>query len=48
MAEDGAKKHARLIRLIRRIAREEAWQAIDEHLDDYVHCEKPAKEAELE
>jgi hypothetical protein len=37
--------YARLIEFIRRIAREEAWQAIDEHLSDYVHKEKPAEDA---
>ena len=40
-------KHARLVWLIRRIAREEAWEAIDEHLDDYEHKEKPAEGFEL-
>jgi hypothetical protein len=37
--------YARLIELIRRIAIEEAWQAIDEHLSDYEHKEKPAEDA---
>jgi len=36
--------------LIRRIAREEAWEvvceAMDEHLDDYEHKEKPAEDLE--
>ena len=31
--------YTRLIEFIRRIAREEAWQAIDEHLSDYKHKE---------
>lgn len=31
-----------LVRLIRRIAREAAWEVIDEHLDDYEYKEKPA------
>ena len=38
----------RLVRLIRRIAREEAWEvvyeAMDEHLDDYEHKEKPTED----
>jgi len=33
--------------LICRIAREEAWQALDEHLTDYEHKQKPAEEADL-
>ena len=41
-------KRSELIRLIRRIAREEAWQIIDEHLSDYEHQEKPAEEADLQ
>ena len=41
-------KRSELIRLIRRIAREEAWQIIDEHLADCMHQEKPAEEADLE
>lgn len=36
------------MRLIRRIAREEAWKVVDavkaEHLDDYEHKEKPAED----
>ena len=40
--------HERLVRLIRRIAREEAWEAIDEHLEDYEHKEKPAEDFEVE
>ncbi|MCW3983777.1 MAG: hypothetical protein NWE96_07250 [Candidatus Bathyarchaeota archaeon] len=36
---------ARLVELIRRIAREEAWQIMDEHLDDYEHKEKPSEDA---
>ena len=34
-------KHKELVRLIRRIAREEAYEVIDEHLDDNEHKEKP-------
>lgn len=37
-------KHEELVRLIRRIAREEAWEVIDEHLEDYLHKEKPVEE----
>jgi hypothetical protein len=36
---------AHLVELIRRIAREEAWQIMDEHLDDYKHKEKPMEDA---
>ena len=36
---------ARLVESIRRIAREEAWQIMDEHLDDYEHKEKPSEDA---
>lgn len=41
-------KYERLVWLVRRIAREEAWEAIDEHLDDYEHKEKPPEDLELE
>jgi hypothetical protein len=44
----GTKKRSRLIRLMRRIAREEAWQIMDEHLSDYVHEEKPVEEVEIQ
>ena len=37
--------YARLIRIMRRIAKEEAEQAIDEHLCDYAHNEQPIEEA---
>ncbi len=43
-----SEKHAQLIRLIRKIAREEAWQTIDEHLNDYLHIEKPAENSEVQ
>ncbi len=43
-----SEKHAQLIRLIRKIAREEAWQTIDEHLNDYLHREKPAENVEVQ
>ena len=45
MSEDEIAKRKDLIQLIRRIAREEAWQAIDEHLSDYEHKEKPMEDA---
>jgi len=34
-------KHKELVQLIRRIAREEAYEVIDKHLDDYEHKGKP-------
>ncbi|MCW4046854.1 MAG: hypothetical protein NWE99_04750 [Candidatus Bathyarchaeota archaeon] len=43
-----SEKHAWLIQLIRKIAREEAWQALDEHLSDYVHEEKAVEEVEVQ
>ncbi len=43
-----SEKHAQLIRLIRKIAREEAWQTIDEHLNDYLHTEKPVENTEVQ
>jgi len=42
MSED--PEHEELVRLIRRIAMEVAWEIIDEHLEDYEHKEKPAEE----
>ncbi len=47
-ADHRSEKYVRLVRLIRRIAKEEAWQALDEHLDDYVHSAKPTEEVEME
>ncbi len=41
---DEDAERMRLILLIRRIAREEAWQALEDHLGDYEHIEKPAEE----
>ncbi|MCX8177954.1 MAG: hypothetical protein N3F10_06655 [Candidatus Bathyarchaeota archaeon] len=35
------KEWRRLVRLIRRIAKEAACEALDEHLRDYEHKEKP-------
>ena len=40
-------KRMRLIRLIRKIAREEVWKVIDDHLNDYEHKEKPTEETDL-
>ena len=40
--------HEKLVQLIRRIAREEAYEAIDEHLDEYEHKEKPMEDFETE
>jgi len=37
----------RLVRLMRKIAREEAWQVMDEHVTDYEHKTKPSEELEL-
>ncbi len=45
MSEDKLEKRKKLIRLIRRIARDEVWAAMDEHLTDYEHKERPAQEA---
>jgi hypothetical protein len=33
----------RLVRLIKRVARDVAYEVMDEHLDDYEHKEKPAE-----
>jgi hypothetical protein len=41
-------KHKRLVHLIRDIARDVAWEVIDEHLDEYEHKEKPAEDFEVE
>ncbi len=48
MSEDEIARQKGLIQLIRRIAREEAWQILDEHLSDYVYQEKAAEEADLQ
>ena len=37
-----------LVRTIRRIAREECAELLDEHLSDYIHVEKPFRKEELE
>ena len=46
MSEDSKRKC--LLRLIRRIAREEIYVVLDEHLDNYWHKEKPAEDFEAE
>jgi hypothetical protein len=46
MSED--PKHEEMVQLIRRLAKEVAWEVIDEHLDDYEHKEKPAEDFEVE
>jgi hypothetical protein len=50
MKTDDAKvaERMRLIHLIRKIAREEVWKAIDDHLNDYEHKEKATEETDLE
>jgi hypothetical protein len=44
MTEDTAEQRRRLIRLIREIAKEEAWLAIEEHFDACVGKRKLIKE----
>jgi len=36
-----------LVHLIRRLAKEIVWEALDEHLNDYEHKEKPAEDFEV-
>ena len=48
MSEEEIAKQKDLIQLIRRIAREEASQILDEHLTDYMHQQKPAEETDLQ
>jgi len=43
MSEEGSE-HECLVRLIRRVARDVAYEVIDEHLDDYEHEEKPGED----
>ena len=38
--------YEKLVELVRRIAKEEAYEAIDEHLDEYEHKEKPLEDFE--
>ena len=40
--------YEKLVELVRRIAKEEAYEAIDEHLDEYEHKEKPQEDFETE
>ena len=40
--------HKELLRLIRRVAREEANEVVEEHLTDYEHTEKTMSVEELE
>ena len=46
MSKEGNREQ--LVQLIRQIAREEALEAIDEHLNDYEHEEKPLEEVEAQ
>jgi DNA-binding FadR family transcriptional regulator len=47
MSEDSKlEKRKRLVQLIRQIAREEAYAALDEHLSDYEHRQKPPEEVD--
>jgi len=46
MSEEGSE-HERLVRLIRRVASDVAYEVMDEHLDDYEHKEKPAEDLEF-
>jgi len=39
-------RNKKLEQLIRRIAKEVAYEVLDEHLNDYEHKEKPLKEFE--
>ena len=49
MTEDAKfEERTQLIRLIRKIAREEAGEVIDEHLNDYAHRERAIEEAEIQ
>jgi hypothetical protein len=36
--------HEKLVVLIRRIAREEAYEALDEHLTEFEHKERPPED----
>ena len=40
--------HEKIVRLIRRIAREVAYEVIDEHLEEYEHKEKQPQPFEIE
>ncbi|MEM3379050.1 MAG: hypothetical protein QXV09_03275 [Candidatus Bathyarchaeia archaeon] len=45
MTEETDREQQKLVQLIRRIAREEAYIAIDEHLGQYSHKEKDTEKA---
>jgi hypothetical protein len=45
---ENEEKHKKLIRLIRKISREEAYSVLDEHLDDFRHEEQSAEEVDVE
>lgn len=47
-ADSRNHKRTKLIHLIRQIAREEAWQALDEHLSEYIHEEKAVEEVDVQ
>jgi len=45
MSQDSEEeKHKKLVRLIRKVAKDVFYELMDEHLDDYEHKEKPAEE----
>ena len=49
MNEDSKREERkRLVQLIRRLAREEAYNVLDEHLSDYEHKQKPISEEDLQ
>ncbi len=48
MAEPSHNSRKELARLIRSIAREVAYEVIDEHLEDYMHKPKRPDATELE
>ena len=41
------KKQKELVDMIRKIAREEANEVLDEHLEDFVHTEKPVEDSDV-
>ena len=45
---DECSDYERLVRLIRRMVREEVWEVIDEYLDDDEHKEKSVEDFEVE
>ncbi|MBS7632218.1 hypothetical protein KEJ15_01155 [Candidatus Bathyarchaeota archaeon] len=38
------KKHKKLVKLIRKVAKDVFYELMNEHLDDYEHKRKPAEE----